>query len=234
VSEAYADAQDVDGFATMLLSLVSIARDGEWTASRPVVYATYVACVVVHGLITTFFARIMPKIQTLCIVSNIGLVVATVIALPVGKAMNGGPVNSGSYVFGHVENLTTWPAGWAFMLAWLSPIWTIGAFDSCVHMSEEATHATRAVPLGILWSIGLCGILGFLSLAVIAAVMDTKLDNVLGTAFGQPMAQVSLSGPKAHPHRPELIIARSTTTHSANPVPWASWPLSPSFSSSWA
>ncbi|GFF49782.1 putative GABA permease [Aspergillus lentulus] len=178
------------GFATMLLSLISIARDGEWTASRPVVYATYVACVVVHGLITTFFARIMPKIQTLCIVSNIGLVVATVIALPIGKAMNGGPVNSGSYVFGHIDNLTTWPAGWAFMLAWLSPIWTIGAFDSCVHMSEEATHATRAVPLGILWSIGLCGILGFLSLAVIAAVMDTKLDNVLGTAFGQPMAQI--------------------------------------------
>ncbi|KAH3194194.1 hypothetical protein KXW62_005094, partial [Aspergillus fumigatus] len=119
------------GFATMLLSLVSIARDGEWTASRPVVYATYVACVVVHGLITTFFARIMPKIQTLCIVSNIGLVVATVIALPIGKAINGGPVNPGSYVFGHTDNLTTWPAGWAFMLAWLSPIWTIGAFDSC-------------------------------------------------------------------------------------------------------
>jgi amino acid transporter len=183
----------------MLLSLISIARDGEWTASRPVVYATYVACVVVHGLITTFFARIMPKIQTLCIFSNIGLVVATVVALPIGKAMNGGPVNSGSYVFGHIDNLTTWPAGWAFMLAWLSPIWTIGAFDSCVHMSEEATHATRAVPLGILWSIGLCGILGFLSLAVIAAVMDTKLDNVLETAFGQPMAQVSMLRRRAHP-----------------------------------
>ncbi|XBQ90151.1 GABA-specific high-affinity permease [Aspergillus fumigatus] len=132
----------------------------------------------------------MPKIQTLCIVSNIGLVVATVIALPIGKAINGGPVNPGSYVFGHTDNLTTWPAGWAFMLAWLSPIWTIGAFDSCVHMSEEATHATRAVPLGILWSTGLCGILGFLSLAVIAAVMDTNLEKVLGTAFGQPMAQI--------------------------------------------
>lgn len=233
VTEAYADAHDVDGFATMLLSLVSIARDGEWTASRPVVYATYVACVVVHGLITTFFARIMPKIQTLCIVSNIGLVVATVIALPIGKAINGGPVNPGSYVFGHTDNLTTWPAGWAFMLAWLSPIWTIGAFDSCVHMSEEATHATRAVPLGILWSTGLCGILGFLSLAGIAAVMDTNLEKVLGTAFGQPMAQVSLLCCQAHP-KFELMIVRSTTTHSANPVHWASWPSSPSSSSSWA
>ncbi|KKK19759.1 GABA permease [Aspergillus ochraceoroseus] len=178
------------GFATMLLSIVSIARDGEWSASRGLVYGTYVACVVVHGLIATFFARIMPKIQFACIFLNVGLVLATVLALPIGKAVNGGTINSGTYVFGNIENSTTWPAGWAFVIAWLSPIWTIGAFDSCVHMSEEATNAPRAVPLGILWSIGLCGTLGFLSLAIIATVIDTNLSAVLNTQFGQPMAQV--------------------------------------------
>ncbi|KAL4770789.1 amino acid/polyamine transporter I [Aspergillus nidulans var. acristatus] len=178
------------GFATMLLAIISIARDGNWSASRPIVYGTYVGCVVVHGLIATFFARIMPKIQSACIVTNVGLVVATVLALPIGKAVSGGTINSGSYVFGQLENYTAWPSGWAFMLAWLSPIWTIGAFDSCVHMSEEATNAARAVPLGILWSSGLCGILGFLSLAVIAAVINTDLEAVMGTTFGQPMAQI--------------------------------------------
>ncbi|KAL4807818.1 amino acid/polyamine transporter I [Aspergillus unguis] len=178
------------GFATMLLAIISVARDGNWTASRPVVYGTYVACVVVHGLIATFFARIMPKIQSVCIVTNVGLVIATALALPIGKAVNGGTINSGSYVFGKLENYTTWPSGWAFMIAWLSPIWTIGAFDSCVHMSEEATHAAHAVPLGILWSCGLCGILGFLSLAVIAAVINTDLGAVMDTTFGQPMAQI--------------------------------------------
>jgi amino acid transporter len=137
----------------------------------------------------------MPKIQSACIFTNIGLVIATVLALPIGKAVNGGSINSGTYVFGQLENLTTWPTGWAFMLAWLSPIWTIGAFDSCVHMSEEATNAARAVPLGILWSSGLCGLLGFLSLAVIAAVINTDLEAVMGTAFGQPMAQVGLLFP---------------------------------------
>lgn len=176
----------------MLLSLISITRDGEWSASRPVVYGTYVACVICHGFLATFFGRIMPKIQSACIYANVGLVLATVIALPIGKAHNNGPVNSGGYVFGHVENLTTWPSGWAFMLAWLSPIWTIGAFDSCVHMSEEATHAARAVPLGILWSIGSCWALGFLCLCIIAAVIDKDLTAVLNTSFGQPMAQVSL------------------------------------------
>ncbi|PWY70213.1 amino acid transporter [Aspergillus heteromorphus CBS 117.55] len=178
------------GFATMLLSIISIARDGNWTASRPVLYGTYVACVVVHGFIAIFCARIMPKIQSACIFSNIGLVLATALALPIGKAVRGGQINSGDYIFGHSENLTTWPQGWTFMLAWLSPIWTIGAFDSCVHMSEEASHAARAVPLGIIWSAGLCGLLGFISLAIIAAVIDPDLNAVLNSSFGQPMAQI--------------------------------------------
>lgn len=215
----------------MLLSIVSIARDGEWSASRPVVYGTYVACVVVHGLIATFFARIMPKIQSACIFTNVGLVLATVLALPIGKAVRGGEINSGAYVFGHVENLTTWPTGWAFMLAWLSPIWTIGAFDSCVHMSEEATHAARAVPLGILWSCGLCGVLGFLSLAVIAAVINVDLESVLGSAFGQPMAQVC---PHARYKTNGAHAGRSTTTRSENPAPSGSWWWSLLCNSSWA
>lgn len=179
-----------DGFASMLLSVISLARDGSWSATRPVIYGTYAATVFAHGFIAIFFARIMPKIQSACIFLNIALVVATVIALPIGKANNSPPVNPGSYVFGEIQNLTTWPTGWAFIMAWLSPIWTIGAFDSCVHMSEEATHAARAVPLGIISSSGLCGLLGFVSLAVIASSMDRNIEGILNSKFGQPMTQV--------------------------------------------
>ncbi|KAJ5562539.1 hypothetical protein N7461_001300, partial [Penicillium sp. DV-2018c] len=178
------------GFANMLLSVVSLGRDGEWSATRPIIYGTYVATVFAHGFIAIFFGRIMPKIQSACIFLNIALVLATVIALPVGKSKNNPPINPGSYVFGEVQNLTAWPTGWAFIMAWLSPIWTIGAFDSCVHMSEEATHAARAVPLGIISSTGLCGILGFVSLAVIASSMSTDIEGILNSKFGQPMAQV--------------------------------------------
>ncbi|CAP80336.1 Pc12g07090 [Penicillium rubens Wisconsin 54-1255] len=178
------------GFASMLLSVISLVRDGNWSATRPVIYGTYVATVFAHGIIAIFFARIMPRIQSACIFLNIALVVATVIALPLGKAKNSPPVNPGSYVFGEVQNHTTWPTGWAFIMAWLSPIWTIGAFDSCVHMSEEATHAARAVPLGIISSAGLCGLLGFVSLAVIASSMDRNIEGILNSKFGQPMTQI--------------------------------------------
>lgn len=118
-------------------------------------------------------------------VQNIALILSTIIALPVGMANKR---NDGHFIFATVENLTTWPTGWAFMLAWLSPIWTIGAFDSCVHMSEEASNAAKAVPLGILSSIGMCWGLGFVIVIVLAACIDPNIENVLGSSFGQPVS----------------------------------------------
>jgi amino acid transporter len=131
----------------------------------------------------------MGKLQTVFVAMNLILIAATIIALPVGKHLSS-ERNDGHYIFAQTENLTTWPTGWAFMLSWLSPIWTIGAFDSCVHMSEEASNAAKAVPYGIMMSIGSCWFLGFIIMIVIAACIDTNLENVLGSAYGQPMAQI--------------------------------------------
>ncbi|KAJ5798499.1 uncharacterized protein N7503_007795 [Penicillium pulvis] len=176
--------------ALMIISCVSIARDGAWSASRGEIYAMYVALILIHGFSGSFMGRIMPKIQTFCIYINIALVIATVIALPVGKITRGGSLNSGNYVFRHIDNETTWPTGWAFMLAWLAPIWSIGSFDSCVHMSEEAMHAAKAVPLGIMFSAGSACVLGFLVLSVMAATMNPDVSQTINTQFGQPMAQI--------------------------------------------
>ena len=82
------------------------------------------------------------------------------------------------------------------MLSWLSPLWTIGAFDSAVHMSEEAANAKKAVPYGIILSIGSCWVLGFIIMIVIAACISPDLSAVATTSFGQPMAQVCKLIPK--------------------------------------
>ncbi|PGG97601.1 hypothetical protein GX51_07233 [Blastomyces parvus] len=178
------------GFALMLLSIPSIAYDGTWSASSPVVYGVFVGCVITHAIVATFAANIMHRIQTGVIIANFTLVIATVIALPVGKSRTEQGLNSGRYVFTHQENLSAWPTGWAFMLAWLSPIWTIGGIDSCVHMSEEAKNAAKAVPRGILGSISACWVFGFITVCMVAASMSQEIDALMGTPFGQPMAQI--------------------------------------------
>jgi amino acid transporter len=88
--------------------------------------------------------KVMSRLQTFCIIINLIIIIVTCIAVPIG-AQN---LRSAKDVFTQVGADITgvWPAGWEFFLSWLSAIWTIGAFDSCVHMSEEATNAATAVP----------------------------------------------------------------------------------------
>ncbi|KAI9873406.1 MAG: GABA-specific high-affinity permease, partial [Pleopsidium flavum] len=177
------------GFSLMFLSVIVIARDGEYTPSNGAIYGVFLACVLIHATLASIMSKIMGKLQTVFVVMNMVLIIATIIALPVGKSQ-ASERNSGHYIFAHTENLTTWPTGWAFMLSWLSPIWTIGAFDSCVHMSEEAANATKAVPYGILMSIGSCWFFGLILMIVIASCINPDLESVLGSSFGQPMAQI--------------------------------------------
>ncbi|KAL2832530.1 hypothetical protein BDW59DRAFT_169382 [Aspergillus cavernicola] len=174
----------------LILACISIARDGTWSASNGTIYGLYAGLILVHAICTILASNIMPRIQTLCIYINTAIIIATVVALPAGKVSRGGSLNSASYVFTHVDNLSNWPTGWTFILSFMSPIWSIGFFDSCVHMSEEAMHAARAVPRGILFSAGSACVLGFLVLSVLAAVMDPDVANTAGTVFGQPMAQI--------------------------------------------
>ncbi|CZR69651.1 related to amino acid transporters [Phialocephala subalpina] len=169
-----------------LLNSIVISRDGNWTPTNGDVYAVFLGCVLLHGVLASTLSKIMGKLQTVFVAMNLILIAATIIALPIGKHQR----NDAHYIFAQTENLTTWPTGWAFMLSWLSPIWTIGAFDSCVHMSEEAANAAKAVPYGILMSIGSCWILGFIIMIVIAACINPDLESVLGSSFGQPMAQI--------------------------------------------
>ena len=164
---------------------IVIARDGEWVPSNGIIYAVFFACIITHGILASTANRFMNKLQTVAVALNLILIVATIIALPIG-ARNAR--NDGKFIFATLDNLTAWPKGWTFMLAWLSPIWTVGAFDSCVHMSEEAANAAKAVPLGILSSIGMCWGLGLVLLIVLAACMDPNPDNVLSSVFGQPVS----------------------------------------------
>lgn len=175
------------GFSLMFLSVIVIARDGNWTPSNGVTYAVFLCCVLLHGVLASSLSKVMGKLQTVFSIANFVIIAATIIALPIGRASER---NDGKYIFATTGNLTTWPTGWAWFLSWLSPIWTIGAFDSCVHMSEEAANATRAVPYGILMSIGSCWLFGFIICIVIAACVNPDLEAVLGSSFGQPMAQI--------------------------------------------
>lgn len=192
----------------MLLSVVVLAKDGNYAPSNGVVYSVFLGVVLCHGILASTISTIMGKLQTVFVVMNFILIFATIIALPIGRASQR---NDAEFIFTNINNLTAWPTGWTFILAWLSPVWTVGGeqvrlhpllrgtlipeaaipgFDSCVHMSEEAANATRAVPWGIVMAVGSCWVFGFIIMIVIAACMSPDSEHILGSKFGQPMAQI--------------------------------------------
>ena len=176
------------GFASILLSLANMASDGKFVPNKFHNYGVFVCCAITHGIAGSLATKYISKLQSFCIIANLAVIVITCVGLPLYKGTEN--LNAGTFVFGELDNLTEWPKGWTFIGSWLSAIWTIGAFDSCVHMAEEATNAAIAVPFCILSSISMCGFLGFVVMSVIAACMNTDITATMSSTAGQPLAQV--------------------------------------------
>jgi amino acid transporter len=71
-----------------------------------------------------------------------------------------------------------WPRSdsitWLFVLGFLLPAYTITGFDASAHISEETIGATQNVPRGIVRSVLVSGILGWIMLcAIVLAMPDT-------------------------------------------------------------
>lgn len=178
------------GFAQELLSVVVIAKDGNFEVTPAKTYGVFVGCVFCHILLTCASSKSCSTLQTASIIVNVTLIVLFLIALPIGAKGN---FRSGDFVFRNFENLSNFPIGWTQVsLAWLPSIWTIGAFDSVIHMSEECANATRAIPIGIIGSITACASIGTIIIIVLLFCIQTDdIENhILGSKFGQPIAQI--------------------------------------------
>lgn len=176
------------GFVSELLAAAYLSNG--YLASKYAEYGIFVACTVSQILLCSVTTRLTAEVQLVSIVWNVFIIVLFFIAVPIGTANNGG-FNDGSFIFGKFENARTWPSGWSFMLSWMPAIWTIGAFDSCIHMSEEAKDPTRKVPIGIIGSITVCWVVGwFICIVLCACIKDGDVDRVISSDTGMAVAQI--------------------------------------------
>ena len=176
------------GFAVQVLSAVYIQQDGAFEITNAKCYGIFVACVVSNAIICCLATKQAALLQTVSIIVNVFLVLLFLIAVPAGK---GGDFNSRSFIFSNFENSRDYGTVWSFALSWMPAIWTIGAFDSTIHCSEEAKNAQRAIPVGIIGSISACWILGWAICIVCAAcIKDGDVSRVLESDTGSAMAQI--------------------------------------------
>ncbi|EGV61900.1 amino acid transporter [Yamadazyma tenuis ATCC 10573] len=177
------------GFAFEVLAAVYINKDGDFNITNGKLYGVFAACTVSHVIICCLTTGHSAKMQLFSIIINTFVIVLFFIAVPIGAAGHG--FNDAAYIFGRIENARTWSKGWSFMLSWMPAVWTIGAFDSCLHMSEEASNASKSIPVGINGSITVCWLVGWCICIVFAAcIKDGDVEAVLGSASGSAGAQI--------------------------------------------
>ncbi|ODQ57851.1 hypothetical protein WICANDRAFT_85051 [Wickerhamomyces anomalus NRRL Y-366-8] len=181
------------GLAENILACVAVAVGDSFTITNGITYGVFAACVILQTGVTCLASSAVSRLQSLSIYVNVFLVILFLIVLPIGTHNTRGEFNDAKYIFGDFENFSDWSNGWTFFqYGFGSVVWTVGAFDSAVHMCEEATDPTKAVPIGICMSIGVCVVIGFIINIVIAACMIPDIDAILNSSTGQPLAQIFL------------------------------------------
>ena len=115
-----------------------------------------IAAVSVGCIFNTFFARKLPLIETLMLVLHILGFFAILIPLWVLA-----PKAPSSEVWSGLQNNAGWSSlGLSFLVGITSSVNALLGSDAVVHMAEEVRDASRTLPLAMVWTLALNGVMG--------------------------------------------------------------------------
>ncbi|PFH47785.1 hypothetical protein AMATHDRAFT_66917 [Amanita thiersii Skay4041] len=176
------------GCAVQIMAAASIGSGLKFVATTGQTFGLYCGLLIVHAIICSLNPAVIARLQTPYILLNILLCLAIVIAVPAATPAEFR--NSAAYAFGNFTNLTGWTNGYAFILSFLSPLWAVGAFDSTLHISEEARNANIAIPFATVLACTSSVILGWGVNVALVFCMGKDLEGIMESPIGQPMAAI--------------------------------------------
>jgi amino acid transporter len=170
----------------MILTAAKIAHP-EYEIQTFHVYLLLVALLIVEGLLTMNTTKFIGQLNKFGTIFNFIVVFIFIIWMPAGS-INRPKTNSNSVVWTSegIVNGTEWPTGFAFMMGFLSVIWTMSGYDAPFHLSEECSNANIASPRAIVMTAQMGLYLGWAIILVIAYTVKDIQDVVAGP-YGQPM-----------------------------------------------
>lgn len=96
--------------------------DNSFSPTTAQTYGLYVGILLFVGALCAYGTTALGRLQTPSVILNVLLILVTIIGLPIARRHN---LNPASYTFGGFDNLTGWNNGFAFILSFLAPVWTI-------------------------------------------------------------------------------------------------------------
>ena len=100
------------------------------------------------------------------------------------------PKNTAHFVFLETTNASGWSSqGVSWLVGLLSAVYPLLGYDAACHLAEEMPHAARNVPLAMVGSVTVNGVLG-LAYCIVLLFSTGPLDELLATPTGYPFMQV--------------------------------------------
>jgi amino acid transporter len=174
------------GAATFITSLLNLLFD--YPTSKGWTFVTYTVVIALHGIINTFGVRILAMLNNISAwwhMAGVAIIVAVLIVVPDHH-------KSLSFVFTKTANISGFqgsdfgnPVFWfVFGIGLLMAQYTITGYDASAHMSEETRNASRSAAIGMVMSVVVSVIFGFILLvAVTFAIPGTVEDAALQYTF---------------------------------------------------
>jgi amino acid permease (GABA permease) len=171
-------------FVHALLTLVFNLSTAHW-----VTIVIYAIILFVHGLLNQFGIRLVALLNDISVWWHILGVLIIVGVLAFAPSHH----QSASFVFGHFYNGTglSVPAFYIVLIGLLLAQYTFTGYDASAHMTEETRDAATAGPRGIVMSIVVSLIAGWVLLIGVTFAIQNYAGEV-GSATGVPPAQIFL------------------------------------------
>ncbi|HMG65797.1 MAG TPA: amino acid permease, partial [Streptosporangiaceae bacterium] len=163
----------------------------------------YAGVLLLHGLLNQFGIRLVSLLNDVSVWWHIAGVLIIVGVLAIAPKHH----QSASFVFGHFVNNTGWKS--AFYVAPLGLLlaqYTFTGYDASAHMTEETHNAARSGPRGIVMSIIVSLIAGWILLIGLTFAIQ-NYGKELGSATGVPPAQIFIDATSSTVGKLLLLIA---------------------------
>jgi amino acid permease (GABA permease) len=175
------------GAAITTAAFLSLTFDVQVTAGKT--FLIFLVIIIVHGLLNTFgvsLVRLLSDVSAWWHLVGVAVIVVVLAFVPDQHK----PL---SQVFFEVRNETgfTFPgaAGYAVLLGLLMAQYTYTGYDASAHVAEETHDAARAAPRGIVMSVVVSVIAGFVLLfAITWSIQDYEAERT--SSLGLPPAQI--------------------------------------------
>jgi amino acid transporter len=152
-------------------------------ATIPNLYIAFACILVSQGVLNHYGINLVAKLNDASVLIHIAGVFVIVAAL-----FWFAPLQPISFLTEAVNSNGRSPYLWAFLLGLLQAHWTFTGFDASAHMAEETTNAVTRAPWGIVLSVAVAGVVGYL-LLVSMTLAVSSIPAVLGArdAEGNPV-----------------------------------------------